>query len=410
MCLGAQDAAISFDGCARIWRAFFSRRAENLEQTFYKRLPQPPGRSFMTKHVLITGGAGFIGSHLARELLNAGYTVRALDNLDPQVHPTGKRPDYLEKDVELVVGDVRNVDCVQKALVGIDMVCHLAAKVGVGQSMYEIVHYTQVNEIGTAVLLEQLAQTDIRKLLVASSISIYGEGLARHGETHIEPKPRSLEQLRAGQWELEGPGGVTLEPVPTPETKTISLHSIYALNKHVQEQMCLIWGQAYGREVTALRFFNAYGPHQALSNPYTGVLAIFASRFLNGRPPMIFEDGLQRRDFVHVRDVARACRLALESSSAAGHAINIASGEDRTILDVAHSLGRAMHRNDISPHVTGKYRAGDIRHCIANIARAQTLLGYSPQVRFEEGIAELVEWLSGQIAEDRVAQAIEELS
>jgi dTDP-L-rhamnose 4-epimerase len=198
--------------------------------------------------------------------------------------------------------------------------------------------------------------------------------------------------------------------VATPESKSPSLSSIYALNKYVQEKMCLIWGQAYGRKVTAMRFFNVYGPDQALSNPYTGVLAIFGARLLNGRPPMVFEDGLQRRDFVHVRDVARACRLALETEAAAGHAINIGSGQSRSILDVAQALAKAMRRNDVTPHVTGKYRAGDIRHCFANISRAKTLLGFTPEVEFDDGIAELVEWLAGQVAVDGVEQATEELT
>jgi dTDP-L-rhamnose 4-epimerase len=241
-------------------------------------------------------------------------------------------------------------------------------------------------------------------------MSIYGEGLATNGAEVIEPAARSLEQMKAGRWELEGADSATLEPVATPESKSASLSSIYALNKYVQEKMCLIWGQAYGRNVTAMRFFNVYGPHQALSNPYTGVLAIFGARLLNGRPPMVFEDGLQRRDFVHVRDVARACRLALETDASAGHAINVGSGESRSILDVAHSLAKAMRRNDITPHVTGKYRAGDIRHCFANISLAQTLLGFRPEVEFDQGIAELVDWLAGQVAVDGVEEATQELA
>lgn len=364
----------------------------------------------MAAKVLITGGAGFIGSHLARELLHAGYSVRVLDNLDPQVHCDGKRPDYLESDADLLIGDVRNEEDVRRALRGVEMVVHLAAKVGVGQSMYEIVRYTQVNEIGTAVLLEQLSQQPtIRKLVVASSMSIYGEGLAERGEQHVEPAARTDEQLKAGRWELTAADGTILQPVPTPETKSASLSSIYALNKYVQERMCLIWGQAYGRAVTALRFFNVYGPDQALSNPYTGVLAIFGARYLNGQPPLIFEDGLQRRDFVHVRDVARACRLALEREAASGHAINIGSGDSRSVLAVAQAMGRVMHRNSVTPHITGKFRAGDIRHCFANINRSQTLLGFKPAIGFDEGLEELAEWLAGRVAVDRVEQATEEL-
>jgi dTDP-L-rhamnose 4-epimerase len=370
----------------------------------------PAAEDVVNAHILVTGGAGFIGSHLCRELLNAGYRVRALDALDAQVHGDAQRPSYLESDVELIQGDVCDPDAVRNALRGVDMVCHLAAKVGVGQSMYEMARYTEVNELGTAILLEEMTSADIRRLLVASSMSIYGEGLTRLGSRIFEPAQRQLSQLKAGQWELLSPGGEVLEPIPTPETKSPSLTSVYALNKYVQERMCLIWGQAYGRDVTAMRFFNVYGPDQALSNPYTGVLAIFGSRLLNGRPAMIFEDGLQRRDFVHVTDVARACRLALESDAAAGHAINIGSGQSRSVEDVAKTLARAMGRNDITPHITGKYRAGDIRHCFADIGLARTLLGFEPQVEFEDGIGELVEWLLGQIATDSVEQATDELS
>jgi dTDP-L-rhamnose 4-epimerase len=290
------------------------------------------------------------------------------------------------------------------------MVCHLAAAVGVGQSMYEIARYTLNNDLGTAVLLEEVIASDIRRLLVASSMSIYGEGLTRAGTRLIEPAPRSLEQLKSGRWELGLASGEALEPVPTPETKSPALHSVYALNKYAQERMPLIIGSAYNREVVAMRFFNVYGPHQALSNPYTGVLAIFGARLLNGRPPMIFEDGLQRRDFVHVRDVARACRLALESPRAPGRVFNVGSGQSRTVLDIAQRMARVMGRQEIAPHVTGKYRAGDIRHCFADITLARELLGFAPAVQFDDGLAELVEWLMQQHATDAVEKATNELS
>ncbi|HEX3653242.1 MAG TPA: NAD-dependent epimerase/dehydratase family protein [Rhizomicrobium sp.] len=364
----------------------------------------------MSQRILITGGAGFIGSHLAREFLDAGYAVRVLDNLDPQVHGEALRPSYLDPDIELLNRDVCDRGGLRAALRGVDMVCHLAAKVGVGQSMYEIAGYTEVNELGTAILLEELTNADIGKLLVASSMSIYGEGLTRLGSHTVEPPQRSLGQMKSGNWELQTLDGQPLEPVPTPETKSPSLTSVYALNKYSQERMSLIWGQAYGRHVTAMRFFNVYGPDQALSNPYTGVLAIFGARLLNGRPPMVFEDGLQRRDFVHVTDVARACRLALETDAAAGQAINVGSGQSRTVQEVAQTLARAMGHNDIRLQITGKYRAGDIRHCFADITLARALLGFEPQVPYEEGIAELVEWLREQIATDGVEQATEELS
>jgi len=365
----------------------------------------------LVETVLIIGGAGFIGAHLARDLLRAGYRVRILDNLDPQVHGGGVRPAYLEPDAELVMGDVRDRDTLRRALAGVDAVCHFAAAVGVGQSMYRIEHYTSVNDLGTAILLEELAERpQVRRLLVASSMSIYGEGLAKAGDRLVEPEERPVEQLKAGHWELRLPHGEILEPVPTPESKRPSLSSIYALNKYNQERMGLIFGRAYDREVVALRFFNVYGPHQALSNPYTGVLAIFGSRLLNDRPPMVYEDGNQRRDFVHVRDVARACRLALETPAAAGQVINIGSGESRTVVEVAQVLAAATGKRQLTPHVVGKYRAGDIRHCFADISLARRVLGFEPQVRFEDGIAELAEWLSGEIAIDAVDKATEELS
>ena len=364
----------------------------------------------MKPRIRITGGAGFIGSHLAAELLAADYTVRVVDKLDQQVHHGMSRPPYLDKEIELQIGDICDRDDVKKALKGIDVVCHLAAAVGVGQSMYEIARYTQNNDLGTAVLFEEIIASDIRRVLVASSMSIYGEGLARDGDELVEPSTRPIAQLKAGRWELEGSAGKALEPVPTPETKSPALHSVYALNKYVQERMPLILGAAYGREVVAMRFFNVYGPHQALSNPYTGVLAIFGARLLNGRPPMIFEDGLQRRDFVHVRDVARACRLALESPDAAGRVFNVGSGQSRTVLEIAQNMARVMGMPEITPHVTGKYRAGDIRHCFADITLARDILGFTAKVAFDDGLCELIEWLMQQRAVDKVETATDELS
>jgi len=363
-----------------------------------------------SQRVLITGGAGFIGSHVTDLLLSENYSVRVLDNLSPQVHRIDQRPDHLAEDAELVIADIRDKDAVTLALRGVDAVIHLAAAVGVGQSMYEIVSYTQVNEVGTAVLLEALAQNPVERLVCASSMSIYGEGLARraNGEV-VAPEERSLEQLRRGVWELQDASGDLLMPVPTPESKLPALSSVYALNKYAQERLCLIAGRAYGIPTIALRFFNVYGPRQALSNPYTGVLAIFAARLLNGRPPLVFEDGKQKRDFVHVSDVARACLLALRAPAQLGGTFNVGSGESRSIMSVAEDLARVMRRNDVTPHVVGKYRAGDIRHCFADVGRIKAELGFSPQVRFDDGLQELADWLSGQVAEDGVERARAEL-
>jgi dTDP-L-rhamnose 4-epimerase len=362
------------------------------------------------KNVLITGGAGFIGSHLTDLLLSCGCSVRILDSLSSQVHRAGTIPDYLTRNAELVVGDIRHRDTVERALHGIDAVIHLAASVGVGQSMYEIVSYTEVNELGTAVLLDTLARRPVERLVCASSMSIYGEGLARrcNGEI-VAPDERSLDQLKRGAWDLADAGGGPLTPLPTPETKRPALSSIYALNKYNQERLCLIVGKAYGIPTVALRFFNVYGPRQALSNPYTGVLAIFASRLINGRPPLVFEDGRQRRDFVHVHDVARACLLALQTTRGIGDVFNIGSGQSRTIGSVAEDLARVLGRADLSPHVTGKYRLGDIRHCFADICKAEAQLRFAPQVDFATGLEELAGWLTDQVAHDRVEAATAEL-
>ncbi|MGJ4942059.1 NAD-dependent epimerase/dehydratase family protein [Bradyrhizobium sp. HKCCYLS1011] len=360
--------------------------------------------------VLITGGAGFIGSHAANELLGAGYDVRILDNLAPQVHgPERNRPSYLSHDAELIVGDVADPLTVERALRGADTVLHLAAVVGVGQSMYHIDDYVRTNELGTAVLLQALAKHPVERLVVASSMSIYGEGLCHTtAGADVAPEERTLNQLKRADWELYGSRGEALQPVPTPETKQPALSSIYALNKYAQERMCLIIGKAYNIPTVALRFFNVFGPHQALSNPYTGVLAIFAARLLNNRSPLVFEDGLQRRDFVHVHDVARACRLALETSHA-NQAFNIGSGTSRSIVSVARDLAGVMGRGDIAPTITGKYRAGDIRHCFADLDKSRTMLGFEPRVRFEDGLDELARYLAGQIADDQAEQATEEL-
>ncbi len=366
----------------------------------------------MRKRVLITGGAGFIGSHLADELLSHGYEIRVLDSLCAQVHGASRRkPDYLSPEVEFLQGDVRNPAQVRKALEHVDAVYHFAAAVGVGQSMYELEHYVDTNNYGTAVLLEALLEFPVEKLVIASSMSIYGEGLCRTpaGRTVIH-RGRSLEQLKSGIWELQDVDGSPLAPEATPESKTPHLSSVYALSKFDQEQMCLMIGRAYKIPTVALRFFNVYGTRQSLSNPYTGVLAIFASRFLNEKPPMIFEDGLQKRDFVSVRDVARACRLVLESDKAAGNVFNVGSGRAYEIVALAQTMGRILGKPHLEPVQTGKYRMGDIRHCFADITLARTVLGYEPRVALEEGVTELTSWLEGQIAQDHFEVAHQELA
>jgi dTDP-L-rhamnose 4-epimerase len=359
----------------------------------------------LSELVLITGGAGFIGSHLADVLLARGDRVRALDSLVPQVHGDGGRPAYLAADVELVQADVRDGDAVRRVLDGVDSVVHLAARVGVGQSMYEMAEYTSANSLGTAVLLEALAQRPVRKLVVASSMSVYGEGLYHDDEgREVEPAERSLEQLERREWDYPG-----LDPVPTPERKRPGLSSIYALTKFDQERACLVAGAAYGIPTVALRLFNTYGPRQALSNPYTGVLAIFAARLLNGRPPRIFEDGEQQRDFVSVHDVARAFALALAVDGADGRVVNVGSGRAVTVRELAARLG-AVAGKELEPEVTGEFRVGDIRHCFADVRLARAALGYAPAVELEAGMRELAHWLEDQTAVDRVDAAAAELA
>jgi len=361
--------------------------------------------------VLITGGAGFLGSHLADRLLNAGYQVRLLDNLDPQVHPQmdstfqdRRPPAYLSPESELVVGSVLDERAVAQALEGVTVVVHFAAVVGVGQSHYQIARYSQVNLQGTAVLLEGLLQrqrqpgSGLSRLLVAGSMSVYGEGrywCPRCGVSRASAG-RSLAQLRRKQWEvLCGACGAELEPQPTDESKPPQLGSMYALTKHAQEQMCLLFGRTYGVPTVALRFFNAYGPRQALTNPYTGVAAVFAGELLAGRRPQVFEDGRQRRDLVSVHDVTTACQAAIERAGIDGETFNIASGETLTVAELAVELARALDV-PLQPFITRHFRQGDARHCIADISAARARLGFAPRLRLADGMRELAAWLSQQ--------------
>jgi dTDP-L-rhamnose 4-epimerase len=317
-----------------------------------------------------------------------------------------QRPPHLDRAVELHSGDVRDRTAVRKALTDVTHVYHFAAAVGVGQSMYEIERYTDINNRGTAVLLEELMQRSVQRLVVASSMSVYGEGAYTHEGAVHHPPPRSRHQLARGEWELQVRGAV-LAPIATSESKLLAPTSVYALSKYDQEQLCLLAGAAYSIPTVALRFFNVYGPHQSLSNPYTGVLAIFAARCLNGNAPLIFEDGAQRRDFVSVHDVAQACRLAL-TTTAIGETFNVGSGESRTVLDVAARMVEVLGA-EVEPVITGKYRVGDIRHCFADITKARQLLGYAPQVSFNDGLAELAEWLASSTAQDNFMHASAEL-
>jgi len=359
--------------------------------------------------VLITGGAGFIGRHVTQRLLEKGYTVRILDPLIDQVHQ-GQRPADLSSEAELLLGDVRDHGALERALKGVDSVIHLAAEVGVGQSMYAVERYVSVNDLGTATLFQTLINRNIRRVVVASSMSIYGEGLYRTRDGRLVENAVRAPRIASDQsWDPLDDEGRPLIPVPTPEWKQPSLASVYALTKYVQEQLTLTLSAAYGMEGVALRLFNVYGPGQALSNPYTGVLAIFASRLLNGQRPLIFEDGHQRRDFVHVEDVARAFAMALEEPSAAGDVFNVGSGHDRSIVEIGTLLAEAMGRPDLTPETVGKARTGDIRHCFCDASKARTSLGFAAEKDFSEGLAQLAQWVAQQTAHDRVEQARREL-
>jgi dTDP-L-rhamnose 4-epimerase len=353
--------------------------------------------------ILVTGGCGFIGRHVTEELLEQGYAVRILDAFIDQVH--GDTEATVAEAAEVLRGDVRDKAVVEQALDGVEGVIHLAAEVGVGQSMYEIARYVGSNDLGTAVLLEAMIGKKIKRIVVASSMSVYGEGRyqTRDGGS-LDLVRRKAERIKAGQWAATGPDGEELIPVPTDEEKPVDLASIYALTKYAQEKQVLIFGEAYGVEAVALRLFNVFGAGQALSNPYTGVLANFASRLANGQPPMIFEDGRQRRDFVHVRDVARGFRLALEKPGANGHVINIGSGQAYTIAEVAAFLAEAMGLPEIGPEIMNKARAGDIRNCFADISKARELLGFEPQHRLENSLGPFAEWVRSTGAIDRGAE------
>ncbi len=376
--------------------------------------PIPTIAASIPKQILITGGAGFVGSHLADGLLAAGHKVRILDDLTPQVHHQGP-PSYLSPQADLIVGDVRDPNLLREVLKGVDVIFHFAATVGVGQSMYEISRYMSVNTQGTAELLQAIldSKTRLQKLVVASSMSIYGEGgyvCSDCGKSSFPPV-RTNGQLRSLQWEIrcDSCHGI-LRPEPTFESKPSEINSIYALSKRDQEELCLIYGRTYELPVTALRFFNIYGTRQALSNPYTGVAAIFASRLINNQAPLVFEDGEQQRDFVSVHDIVRANMLAMERTESNGEVINIGCGKPITIRRVAEILAAALGKPELTPVITQKYRSGDIRHCYADLTKAKRLLGYEPQVTHEEGFRELAAWLVHQEAEDKAETMLQELN
>ncbi len=375
-----------------------------------------------SRHALVTGGAGFIGSHLVDKLLDRGFEVTVLDCLLPQVHGDAEMaadgwPVYLNPEARRIKGNILDDGVFESSLTGVTHLVHLAASVGVGQSMTNIVDYTRNNTMATAIVLDVLSKCrhSVERMAVASSMSVYGEGEYRSASTQgsLAPPPRTQEQLQHRSWELMRTDGRTteaLEPVATKEEKPLHPASIYAINKRDQEEMCLTVGRALGIPTVALRLFNAYGSRQALSNPYTGVAAIFISRLLNGEPPLVFEDGEQKRDFVHVGDVAEAFATVLESDKRVWEVFNVGSGQSVTVNSIARTLARLLRKN-IAPQVLDKYRVGDIRHCFADISRIEKAFEFKPKREFDDGMEELIRWVvTARKPIDRSASSLAELT
>lgn len=365
----------------------------------------------LKEKILVTGGAGFIGSHLVDLLVEKGHEVRVFDNLDKQAHVDGKKPSHLNKKAEFVQGDVRDKNKLKQALEGIDAVYHFAAAVGVGQSMYAINYYVESNNVGTSNLLELLVneEHDVKKIVVAASMSSYGEGLYKCDNCgFVEPPLRTEAQMEKKKWGVYCNCGQELLAVPTPETKSQKSNSIYALTKKDQEEMVLMIGKTYGIKSVAMRFFNVFGIRQSLSNPYTGVTAIFLSRLKNSNPPLVYEDGLQSRDFVSVYDVVQANYLALKSSNADFESFNVGTGKPIAIRDVAIKTANALGVS-IMPQITQTYRKGDVRHCFADTKKISSKLEWKPRYSFEDGLREIIEWSKGVKAVDKFDSALSEL-
>lgn len=360
--------------------------------------------------ILVTGGAGFIGSHLVDKLVEIGNDVVVVDSLEEQVHT--KKPDYLNQKAQYLFEDIRDESVLAKAIEGVDVIFHEAATVGVGQSMYQIEKYVEVNTMATAKLLDILVnkEHEVKKLIVASSMSIYGEGAYECEDCGVVyPELRTKEQLKQREWEMKCPKcGKIVKPISTSENKPLHPTSIYAITKRDQEEICLNIGRAYGIPTVALRYFNVYGPRQSLNNPYTGVCAIFSARIKNENPPLIFEDGLQTRDFTSVHDVVEANILTMESSNANYKVFNVGTGKATNILEIAQMLIN-RYKKELKLEITNKYRAGDIRHCFADISKIKTKLEYNPKDDFEGGMKELVEWGEKEEAVDKFKGAHEEL-
>lgn len=369
------------------------------------------------QHILITGGAGFIGAYLTEALYGQGYTVTILDNLSPQIHEHWEGS-FLEQKIRskcrLIHGDVRNPADWKEALRdNVDAVVHLAAETGTGQSMYEVARYYEVNVQGTALLLDLLVNSkhNVQKLVIASSRAIYGEGKYRSKAAGIQyPEARKAADMQAGRFEPPCPQtGEPMDMLPTDETSKLHPSSIYGLTKLAQEEMIMLMGKQMNLPAVALRFQNVYGPGQSLANPYTGLLAVFSNRIRNGNALDIYEDGKETRDFVYITDVVQSILLSLQSEAANGEVFNVGSGIATPIVRVAE-LMRQYFNSDVPMNISGRFRVGDIRHNQADLAKVSSILGYSPSMSFEDGLSSFIDWVLAQdIAEDRYEQSIREI-
>jgi len=353
----------------------------------------------MKQLALVIGGGGFLGINLCSLLLESGFNVRVLDNLSESIHPIGtERPLNLPLDAEFIKGDLRNREIIERALEHVDYVIHLGSIEGVSTSMFKIHEYTDNNCAGTSVLLEAINGKKIKHLIVASSMAVYGEGLYLDGSGNkIQDANRKPAELEARKWNIQGKDLEDLLPVPTPENKCVFPQSVYGLTKYYQETLCLLSGNTYNYPVTVLRFFNIYGPGQSLSNPSGDVLAKFGARLLNNVSPLLFEDGFQLRDFLHVKDAARACLLTLKANLKGGTVLNIGSGKPHSIREVALKMALIMEKNRIQPQISKQYRIGDVRNCFSDISKASNLIDFMPTVQLDEGMLEMTEWLKSQV-------------